>query len=239
MIAGTIRRFFAAGLVSAIALSPGVATAQWSADDQTVGLAQMSTAWDEIETNPRAALRIFEQQLPRWAAFSKQSVGYIDALRGSLVAAVIAHDDSAARAAWQRIDGGSSVIAATEPLGDTLAARGEWRQAFRSYRRAGDFGTPACTVTTNRGLDRAAAGFFRSAIGIWSAQAECLGPDDVSDVQLALTGDAFAARNDWRDATAQWIRAARYRRNVPQIAALDVGNLMALSMLYHHRRRIV
>lgn len=227
-------------MCAALAVGTAPAAAQFSLAQQTVGQSMIDKAWNELYSDPRDSLRLFEGQLPQWAGFSKQSGGYIDADRGSLIAAVLAGDDSAARASWRRIKqetGG--VVAELEPPGDVHAWNGDWTSAFRSYRDAGNFGTAACTVQTNQGLDKALSGHLQQAIEIWSADPNCPGPYELTDVHLALTGDAFAAQNKWSAARSTWIQAARQGRVVPQMAMLYSGNVMALSMLYHLRGRLV
>jgi hypothetical protein len=239
-----LRTLLAAIVAAALAVEPLSSFAQPPANQrslkqQTALSEQLSKAWTEIERNPRDALRIFESELPVWAAFSKQSTGYIDADRGTLIAALFAHNDAAAGLAWRRIrrEAGSAV-AQSEPSGDVLAWRRDWTSAFRSYRMDENVGTTQCPDTTKRGLDEAISGHLQRAIRLWSLRPDCYGPYNEADVRLALTGDAIAAQNEWSKARSTWIKAARQDRLEPQIDALTIGNIMALSMLYHLRTRI-
>jgi hypothetical protein len=228
--------FFA--IVAAATLAPTISAAQLSLAQQKAGQSLLDGAWHELYSNPRESLRIFKNQLPKWAAFSKQSVGYIDADRGSLIAAVFAKDDVAAETSWKRITQETgTAVAEIEPSGDVRAWNGDWTLAFRSYRNAGHFGAAECTVQTDRGLDEAISGHLQLAMKIWLLDPVCSGPYDLTDVHLALTGDALAARNEWLAARSMWLRAARKGRVVPQLDVLYSGNIMALSMLYHYRDR--
>jgi len=236
-----LRRSLLVAIVHAnIALAPTMSSAQLSLAKQTASHSMLKKAWSELYRTPRDSLRIFETELPKWATFSKQSGGYIDADRGSLIAAVVSGDDLGARTAWSRIQReAGGVVAEPEPPGDLLAWKGDWASAFRSYRDAGNFGTAECTTETNRGLDEAILGELRKAIETWSSHGACSGPFDLTDVHLALTGDALAAQDNWSVARSTWIQAARKGRVVPQIDMLYRGNVMALSMLYHFRSRLV
>jgi hypothetical protein len=207
-----------------------------SLEQQSALSQKLARAWSELDGNPRDALRIFERELPIWAAFSKQSPGYIDVDRGTLIAALFARDDAAAERAWTRIRRETgSAVASAEPSGDAFARRLDWTSAFRAYRTDERVGTTQCPDRTKRGLDEAILGHLRRAIAIWSVRPDCFGTYDETDVRLALVGDAMAAQHQWSTARTMWVRAARHERIEPQIAALSTGNVMALSMLYHLR----
>jgi hypothetical protein len=229
---------FVVVLAVVVSAFPLRSAAQLTSAQQSASLVKLQSAWDEIDRNPRDAMHIFAAELHIWAAFSRQSVGYIDADRGSLIAAVLAGDDASAEAAWQRIQGEThGVVAEPEPSGDVQAWNTDWAGAFRAYRDLANFGADDCLRQTNRGLDEAISGHLSQARETWAYPQSCLGPHDVTDVDLALTGDTFAAERRWMKARSTWIEAARRGRVVPQIDMLYAGNVMALSMLYHFRHR--
>jgi hypothetical protein len=211
-----------------------------SAQEQDALTAKLSAAWDEIEANPRRALEVFVYKLPIWDHFSKQSFGYIDADRGSLIAAVLAMDHAAADTAWARISAESKegAVAERAPRGDALAWSRQWSAAFRSYRAGRNFGLVPISPLIQKGLSEAIDGSIDKAIGTWSLPAEGFGTSDLGDVQLALIGIAYASRGEWAAAKRNWIAAAQKRRTAPQFEMLYAGNVMALSMIYHFQREM-
>ena len=209
-----------------------------SGDQQMASLARLDAAWHVLAGGrPREAYRTFARELPFWDAFSHQGLGYVDAERGMMIAALFAADDARMEAAWISIAGEPD---AAQP-GDKLVFAGRWNDAFRAYRDATqDLAMehpryPEHDRVVSAGVDRALRGDYRGAIRAWSAAADGGGGYDLTDVQVALIGLAYARMRDWPAAESAWVQAARIRRNIPQMAEFETDNLIALGMLRHFR----
>lgn len=187
---------------------------------------------------PTEAYRLFKRELIRWVPESRNSTGYVDCERGMMIAAIFARDDADAAQAWREILGKMP-----EPSGDALVYAGRWSDAFRAYQNATQDNarfnpTSGPDPVVASGVRQALIGNLREAIREWSMPATTDGPYDLTDVQEALTGIAWARLGNWDNARTAWLKAARYTRTLPQIAEFETGNVVALSMLYHFREKI-
>lgn len=226
-------------LVAALFLftTPSAHAAKYDLASQDAAFARLDRAWQLLAGgSPREAYRAFRPELDYWNDFQRQSFGYVDAQRGMMIAAIFARDDAAARAAWGAIAGG-----AEERPADSLVFAGRWNAAFRAYRdatldlAAEDPRAPEHDRVVTAGVERAVRGDFAGAIAAWSRPAVGRGGYDLTDVQTALIGLAYARERRWNDAETAWLHAARIGRTLPQIDEFHDGNLIGLSMLYHFR----
>ncbi|MDB5094185.1 MAG: hypothetical protein JWO85_2286 [Candidatus Eremiobacteraeota bacterium] len=231
--------FVAVLLLFACAFVEPAQGAAYDIAGQRAASARLDVAWQRLATGrPREAYRTFRAERAYWEDFSQQSLGYVDAARGMMIAAIFARDDARDDAAWQVISGRGTD--ATQP-GDTLVFAGRWNDAFRVYRDATqdlamtDPRAPLPDRVVAAGVSRALRGDFHGAIVAWSAPAVGGGPYDLTDMQVALIGLARARLGDWSGAEEAWLHAARIRRNIPQLAEFETGNLTALAMLRHFR----
>lgn len=187
----------------------------------------------------REAYQTFAQQLSCWRAISPDTIGYIDSERGAMLAALFAGDDVRAKGLLDRIAG---EYAYHSPA-DALVFAGRWSAAFASYRDATHDnsivnplpGQPDPVVSA--GVASALKGDLSTAITAWSERAAGGGPYDLTALQMALIGIAYARMNDWTAAEHHWLVAARQRQAVPY-GSLTSGNITALTMLFHFRGHI-
>jgi hypothetical protein len=219
--------------------STGTSSASgYDAASQGAALDRLTLAWQRLSNGEsREAQRAFAHELAYWSPWSRQSLGYVDAEKGLMIAAIFARDDAQTASAWRRIRADSSVA---EPAADALVFAGRWNDAWRTYR---DGTHDNAMVDPHEGPDRVVAagveralrGDLRGAIAAWSRPAAGGGVYELTDLQTALSGLARARQRDWKGAEHDWLCAARMRRNVPQLAEFTDANFMALAMLWHFR----
>jgi hypothetical protein len=218
---------------------PARALARIFVSDQYLSLKPIDEAWMRLAAGkPTEAYRLFKRELLRWAPDGPSSMGYVDCERGMMIAAIFARDDEDALQAWRKILGKMP-----EPPGDALVYAGRWNDAFQAYQNATHDNalinpTSGPDPVVASGIRQALIGNLRGAIREWSMPANTIGPYDLTDVQEALTGIAWARLGNWKNAQTAWLKAARYRRNIPQMAEFETGNVIALSMLYHFRAKL-
>jgi len=222
-----------------LAQAPSSKEAQMSVSEQSDSLQPIDEAWTRLAAGkPTEAYRLFKREFLRWVPDGPSSMGYVDCERGMMIAAVFARDDENALQAWRKILGKM-----TEPPGDALVYAGRWNDAFQAYQNATQ-NNSAFNPSTGpdpvvaSGVRQALIGNLRGAIREWSMPANTVGPYDLTDVQEALVGIAWARLANWKNAQTAWIKAARYRRNIPQMDEFETGNVISLSMLYHFRAKI-
>ena len=212
-----------------------------SASLQRESLRRLSAAWNQLYAgSPREAYRAFAHEFPRWKPLGPSTLGYIDAERGMMVAAILAKDDATAQKEW-----GTILAAFDEPRADTLYFSGRVDDALRTFRDSTQDNAlvnphvDRPDPNIDAGVRSALKSKWRDAITAWSRPAVGGGTYDLTDEQEALIGIAYAEMGQWTEAEATWIAAARIRRNVPQLAYLYPGNMTSLSMLWHFRNKFL
>lgn len=214
--------------------------AQGSTTLNVPSLDRIDLAWKQLAAGRcRAAYIAFKQAFEERESEGPESVGYIESLKGLMISSILSRRLSDAADAWRAIQH----VSGPEPPADQLVFENKILVALQAYRNdtrnnsivnAG----PGPDPVIADGVRRETAGDIRGAIRSWSANAVGGGPNDLTDVQEALIGIAEMQLGDWAAAEKYWIRAARYRRAVPDLATPTSGNMIALSMLYHFRLSI-
>jgi hypothetical protein len=198
----------------------------------TASYSRLHDAWAELANgDPESARSTFSHELELWRPLGTGSPGYVDAIRGIMLANLYdVHDVNALRVFH-------TIVAemGAEPAGDRFVYAGDVQTALRAYRDATQDQAiadprPGPDRIVSAGVRLALRGDWFAAIRAWSQPAVGGGPYDLTDLQTALCGLAYAHLKDWRDAEKFWILAAQTGRNVPQTSWMYPGNMMALSL---------
>jgi hypothetical protein len=183
------------------------------------------------------AYNLFAEQFRFWKQESADTLGFVDSERGTMLAALFAKNDRAARAMLQRILLNHTSLSRA----DQSVFSGQWQQALMKYRSSTrdnavvdpDPNQPDPIVS--EGVALALRGREAEAVSAWSQPADGGGPYDLTATQLALIGIEYARLQKWPLAEHYWLLAARYDQALPQYAQFSPGNVTALSMLFHFR----
>jgi hypothetical protein len=196
-----------------------------AAMDEPSSPAALEAGWTDLASGrPREAKAAFVRGLATWGNISPNSGGYVDSERGLVLTYLYNLEDATAQRYFAEV----LSRAGPEPDADALLFAGKFAEAVRAYRDGTQDNAVVNPIAgpdrvVAAGAERALQGDMHGAILAWGRPAVGVGPNDLTDLQLALIGIAYSRRSDWRDAERYWLLAARTDRFVPQMAALAPG----------------